>query len=252
MTAEDLVDRAAALGVPVVQIADNLPLHDRSEAALADLNDRARAADIEIEVGTRGISDANIERHLEIAVRFGSPVLRVVVDDAHSEPSPSEIITRLGRHEDRFRRAGVVLAIENHDRLPSAALAAVVTNLGQEWVGVCLDTLNSLGALESPDVVMDTLGPLTVNLHVKDFTIVRSNATLGFDVRGCPVGAGRLDLDRLLASVSRRMNPLTAVIELWTPRQGSLAATVALESEWAERSVATLTSVLNGDRRRDG
>jgi len=243
LTHDDLLDRAVELGVPVVQIADNLPLDHLTRAELERLRGRADDLGVDLEVGTRGIAAEVLESHLAIAVALGSPILRVVVDRGGHEPAPAEIVATLRGHEQAFRRAGVTLAIENHDRLPSAVLAAVVEELGTGWVGICLDTVNSLGALEGPDVVVATLGPYAVNVHVKDFTVERSNSSLGFDVRGRPVGGGRLDLDRLFAAVPPD-RPVTAVVELWTPRQADVAATVELERRWAEQSVHHLTTWL--------
>ena len=161
------------------------------------------------------------------------------MDRGGHEPTPAEVVATLRPLAPAFRRAGVVLALENHDRLGSRTLAALVTELGTDWVGICLDTVNSLGALEGPEVVVEVLGPLAVNLHVKDFDVVRANASLGFDVRGRPVGGGRLDLDTLLPRLTRP-GALTAVVELWTPRQASAEATVELERRWAEESVTHL------------
>ena len=104
--------------------------------------------------------------------------------------------------------------------------------------------MNSLGALEGPGQVLSTLGPLTVNVHVKDFDIVRSNASLGFDVRGRPVGSGRLDLGALWAAVGGTQSPVSAVIELWTPWQDGLEQTIATEDAWARHSVAALRAEL--------
>lgn len=241
LTAETIVARAAELGVPVVQLADNVALHTRTDASLLRLVDLARRCGVQLEVGTRGIAPEHLRRYRQIATLVGSPVLRVVVDDAGHEPEPDEIVALLRPHEDEFRDHGVTLAIENHDRLPSATLAGIVEELGTAWVGVCLDTVNSFGALEGPDVVIDTLAPLAVNVHVKDFEVVRIPSNLGFEVRGCPVGAGRLDVPRLLAAVAGRLPRLSAVIELWTPRQATLRDTVELERRWAEASVAALT-----------
>ena len=243
LTHNDLLDRAVELGVPVVQIADNLPLDALTRTELQRLRGRADDRSLSLEVGTRGITPDVLENHLGIAVALGSPLLRVVVDRGGHEPAPAEIVATLRAHEPAFRRAGVTLAIENHDRLPSAVLAAIVEELGTDWVGICLDTVNSLGALEGPDMVIATLGPYTVNVHVKDFTIDRSNSSLGFDVRGRPVGGGRLDLDHLFATVAQN-HPVTAVIELWTPRQASETETIALERRWAEQSVDHLTGWL--------
>jgi sugar phosphate isomerase/epimerase len=245
LSAVQLVDRACALGVPVVQIADNLPLDAMSDHDLDTLARHANDLGMGLEVGTRGVQPDHVPRYLEIAVRLGSPILRVVVDRAGHQPSPDEIVTLLGQQEGAFRDAGITLAIENHDRLPSATLAEIVRRLGVEWVGICLDTVNSLGALEGPDVVLDTLAPLTVNLHVKDFAVVRTNGGMGFSVEGRPVGQGRLDLPRLLDAVGGTERDLTAVVELWTPWRRTLEETIDLEYRWAQQSVAHLNQVLH-------
>ena len=208
---DGLLDRTAGLGAAVLQVADNLPLHPLDRTRLLRLRDRARDLGVDLEVGTRGVEPELLARYLEIATLVGSPLLRTVVDRGGHEPTPAEAVATLRPLAPAFRRAGIVLALENHDRLSSRALAWVVEELGTDWVGVCLDTVNSLGALEGPDVVVGVLGPLAVNLHVKDFDVVRANASLGFDVRGRPVGGGRLDLDALLPRLTRP-GPLTAVV----------------------------------------
>lgn len=240
LTHGDLLDRAVELGVPVVQIADNLPLDTLTRSALDELRGRADERGISLEVGTRGIAADVVRHHLDIAVALGSPLLRVVVDRGSHEPTPEEIVSLLRPHESAFRQAGVTLAIENHDRLPSGVLAGIVEELGTGWVGICLDTVNSLGALEGPEVVIATLGPYAVNVHVKDFSVERVTSSLGFDVGGRPVGDGRLDLGLLFDAVPAD-RPLTAVIELWTPRQAHLEETIALERRWAVESVDHLT-----------
>jgi 3-oxoisoapionate decarboxylase len=244
LSAIQLVDRACALGVPAVQIADNYPLEAMSDHDLDALARHAKRLGIGLEVGTRGVQPDHLRRYLDIAARLGSPILRVVVDRAGHEPSPDEIVTLLAQQERGFRDAGITLAIENHDRLPSATLAEIVRRLGVEWVGICLDTVNSLGALEGPDVVLDTLASLTVNLHVKDFDVVRTNGGMGFSVEGRPVGQGRLDLPRLLDAVGGAGRDLTAVIELWTPWRRTLGETIDLEYHWAQQSLAHLKKVL--------
>jgi sugar phosphate isomerase/epimerase len=232
--------------VPTVQIADNLPLDALSNDDHDALARHANGLGVSLEVGTRGVQPDHVRRYLEIASRLSSPILRVVVDRAGHEPSPDEIVALLAPHERAFRDAGITLAIENHDRLPSATLAAIVRRLGDEWAGICLDTVNSLGALEGPDVVIDALAPLAVNLHVKDFDVVRSNSGMGFTVEGRPVGEGRLDLPRLIEAVGGVGRDITAVIELWTPRQRTLEETIDLEYRWAKQSVAHLKDVLLG------
>ena len=69
--------------------------------------------------------------------------------------------------------------------------------------GVCLDTVNSFGALEGPAVVVEALAPLAVNLHVKDFVVTRHSSQMGFTVEGRPAGQGSLDVPWLFRELSR-------------------------------------------------
>jgi sugar phosphate isomerase/epimerase len=249
LSAGDLLDRAAHLGVPVVQFADNLPLHSRS-TDIGGLARRARAGGVDIEVGTNGIDSDHLLRYLEIAVAVGSPLLRIVVDTADHHPGAAEVVDRLGALRDQFASAGVTLAIENHDRFPATELAGIVGALGADWTGVVLDTVNSFGALEGPDVVIRTLAPLAVNVHVKDFVITRPAHRMGFTVEGCPAGRGRLDIPALFATIRRYRPDVTAVLELWTPRQGSLESTIDTERRWAEESVTYLKRLVEPYRNR--
>jgi 3-oxoisoapionate decarboxylase len=245
MSAEDLLDHAVELGVSVVQFGDNFPLHARIRN-IGRLTQQAKSMGLDLEVGTRGIDHENLLRYLEIAVAAGSPFLRVVVDTPNYHPTPDEVVDTLGSLQHEFAAAGVLLAIENHDRFTAAELAGVVRTLGESWTGVVLDTVNSFGALEGPQVVINTLAPLAVNVHVKDFVIAREPHMMGFTIEGCPAGRGRLNIPALFAEVGRHRNDITGVLELWTPPQASLESTVEVERRWAEESVAYLKSVLDG------
>jgi sugar phosphate isomerase/epimerase len=243
MGALELLDVASKLGVSVVQFADNLPLHRLSASELASLRQAARSLEINVEVGTRGIDPGQLSRYLEIAQLVGSPLVRVVVDEEGNHHSPAEALGLLRESEKAFRAAGIRLAIENHDRYTVAELAKLVVSLG-DWAGICLDTVNSFGALEGPAVVISTLAPLAINLHIKDFDVVRIPEAMGFSVEGRAVGEGRLGASGLVHELSRFGNVQSGIIELWTPRQPTLDGTIALEAEWARRSVLYLRDAI--------
>lgn len=241
LTALNLLLRADQLGVRVVQFCDNLPLTALSAGELDSVAAFAGEHGIAIEIGTRGIANpANLLDHLELAKRFGAPFVRVVVDSQGHEPSPEECVAILRPLLPRFASAGVKLAIENHDRFVSATLAAVIDQLGPERAGICLDTVNSFGALEGPAVVVPTLAPYTLNLHVKDFTLTRVSSQMGFTVNGCAAGQGRLDVPWLLGQLRAAGRDVNAILELWTPFGPTLADTLAREAAWAEESVRYL------------
>jgi 3-oxoisoapionate decarboxylase len=244
LTAMELLERAAGLNVPVVQIADNLPLHLMPAGDVEALADRAARLGIQVEVGTRGIEPGHLRRYLDLAQRFGSPILRVVIDSAQRRYSAEEATAVLRPQRDAFTRAGVVLAIENHDHIPAATLVRMVRELGPDWTGVCLDTANSLGALEGTATVVETLGPWTVNVHVKDIVVTRLSHMMGFTVEGRPAGGGQLDLPWLLDGLAARGRDFSAILELWTPPEPELEQTIDKEQRWVEESVRFLAPLL--------
>ena len=79
-----------------------------------------------------------------------------------------------------------------------------------------------------------------MNLHVKDFVIERLDHKMGFQIRGCPAGQGRLEVPVLLRHLSALGRDPNVILELWTPWQGTLTQTMALESAWAQESLAFL------------
>lgn len=238
-----LLEKAAALGVGVLQVADNLPLHHLRADEIAAVAQTAASRGIRIETGTRGIAPDHLTAYLEIARQMESPFLRVVIDTADHHPSPGEVVATLNEVLPAFAAAGVTLAIENHDRFRATALLGIFEQL-QGPVGVCLDTVNSFGALEGPEVVVEALGPWTVNLHVKDFRVRRADHNMGFTVEGTPAGMGQLDLPWLLARLAGFGRDPNAILELWTPPEATVEATIAKEEQWARQSIAHLRRLI--------
>ena len=239
-----LLSRAVRLGVGVLQIADNLPLERLAKAELDALRRSAGEAGIQLEVGTRGIGPDHLRRYVEIASCLGSSLLRVVIDTADHKPSPEEVIEVLIRFVPELERQGITLAIENHDRFAAAAFVEIIERVAHDRVGICLDTVNSFGAAEGVNEVVDALAPLTVNLHVKDFQVRRVDHQMGFVVEGCPAGQGQLNVPWLLGRIRGNGRQANAIIELWTPPAESLEATIAREDDWAGRSVAYMKTAL--------
>lgn len=244
LTPMTLLERTAALGVHVLQICDNLPLDALDAAALDAFLVRAGQLDVAIEVGTRGIAPAHLRNYIRLAKQAGSPICRVVVDTPAYQPTVTELVGALRAMLPEFEAAGVVLAIENHDRFLVRELVAVMEQVNSPSLGICLDTANSFGALEGPDIVVPALAPWTVNLHLKDFAIERLWHNLGFVVQGRPLGQGCLDVPWLLESLAANGRDVNAIIEQWTPPEDDLAETVCKEADWAEQSVRYLRGII--------
>jgi sugar phosphate isomerase/epimerase len=239
-TAERLLGKAAEVGVRVVQIADNMPLDDMTDAELDALARAASRLGIDLELGTRGCRPDRLRRYLQIAVRLGSPIVRTLLDADRHEPTPDEAVNLLRTVAPDFERAGVCLAVENHDRFPAATLADIFDRVGSAAVGLCLDTANSIGCVEHVSHLLAVLGPRIVNLHVKDYSVFRPPHHKGFIVEGQPAGQGQLDIPGLLTELQRLGRNPNVIAELWLPPEPTVAATVAKEEAWAQESVRYL------------
>jgi sugar phosphate isomerase/epimerase len=240
MDAFELLEIAFKIGAPVVQLCDNLPLLALNPVELERFIHTAREWDISVELGVRGIHPWLLRRNLKLAQKLGCAFLRVVVDSDGDHPSSDDIISRLKPLMREFDDANISIAIENHDRFAARDLVEIIEALGPKHAGICLDTVNSFGALEGPEQVVSVLAPYCLNLHVKDFTIQRMKHQMGFTIEGCPAGSGRLNIPWLFEAIRKAGKNPNAILELWTPFFHSLEETIALERSWTEKSVAYL------------
>lgn len=235
-----LLDRCGEHGMSLLQIGDNLPLHTFTEDRLDLLAARARREGVRLEVGARCLTLENIARYTSIARRVGARLIRFVIDDAGYHPTPERVTAILRGALPQLD--GLTVGIENHDRFPAAVLRQILSAVASDRVGICLDTANSLGAGEGLETVVRELAPWTVNLHIKDFHVERVPHLMGFHITGRPAGSGLLDVPALLGQLTSFGRCETAVLELWTPPETTLQATLAKEVLWGAQSVRFLRS----------
>jgi sugar phosphate isomerase/epimerase len=246
MSVLDLLHKAKELEVDIVQIADNLPLDEYTSSELDVIEEVAHEIGISVEIGARGIDADYLRNYLSLTQRFGSPILRLVIDTAFKHPSEEEVVEQLRTVMPDFVEADVSLAIENHDRFSAESLRRIVNEIGGDHIGICLDTTNSFGAAEGPKYVVEMLGPWVINLHVKDFVVQRVDHKMGFIIEGRPAGKGQLDIPWLLEQLCPSGRKLSVILELWTPKEATVEETIAKESEWASISVEYVREVMPG------
>ena len=240
MDAFGLLDRAEELEVGVVQYGPNLPLDELPPSDLKMLLRRASARGIVVEIGTRGLDPMHLAKQVRLAEQTGSPVLRWSIDVSDSVlVSAREVAACIQRLLPDLEKRKVRLAIENSQML-AKDLAELVQSTESPWVGVTLDTVNSLAIPEGANTVIATLAPHVASLHIKDFLISRMWHRMGFVVEGRPAGQGQLDVPGLLATVQAAATPANAILELWPPEQKTGAETVALEHQWVLESISYL------------
>jgi sugar phosphate isomerase/epimerase len=244
MSAFDLVDKAAYSGLDLVQIADNLPLEMMKESELTDLRKYSDDKCVEIEMGSRGLTSEHTMRCLETAKLLNSPILRMVIDGPGYEPELKNVISVIKELIPEFKAMGIKLAIENHDRFTAREFEKIIQSAGSELVGICLDSVNSMGAGEGFEEVSKILLPYTINLHIKDFTIRRVPHKMGIIIEGAPAGKGMLNIRDLLNKLYFTNSCESAVLELWTPPEKEIGDTILKEEKWAYESIEYLKTVL--------
>jgi sugar phosphate isomerase/epimerase len=235
---------ADEIGLKLVQIVDNLPLHALSTEQRAQVRDEANARGILIEVGTRGDLTALMAPYIELAAYFGSPILRVVPQAAAYIPTADDVIRLVRASLPAIKDHGLILAIENHEHFKAQTLADIIDAIDDPAVGICLDTVNSFGTLEMLDTIVPILAPYVVNLHLKEFTIRRMAHGLGFEVSGAPAGQGMLDVPTLLATLRAHGRQFNTIIETWMPPAASMAETAAIEQDWVRQGAAYLRTLI--------
>lgn len=237
-----LLKRAIELNVDTIQIADNLPLHILNETKLVELKNICHKNGIQLEAGARGMTESNLEKYIRIADLVGSPILRFVIDGPEFSPDLNLVVAIIKNVLPVLIENNITLALENYERFKAREFASIIERIGSNQIGICLDTVNSIGAAESIETVVQLLGPLTVNLHIKEFTIKRIYHKMGFHIEGLPVGEGMLNVPWLIEQLSQRCQ--SSILEQWIPPEENIEDTILKEHVWARKNVTYLKSIL--------
>lgn len=225
ITVEDVLEDADAVGATCVQV--NLH-HVRGlrPKQLETLGERGRELGLQLLAsgdflgcGRNGDDPAlgigRIEAWLEGARALGSPLLRVVSGfyraDLAGRPDLIEaerdyVCAVLRGAVSAAQAAGVQLLLENHSDFTVSEYKEIVAEVASANVGVFLDLINPVAALEDPVAVVERLAPLAHAGHVKDYVFRSLPTDDGYHRRGFEVlyrypGEGVADLPKLLAAL---------------------------------------------------
>ncbi|WP_203932946.1 sugar phosphate isomerase/epimerase family protein [Virgisporangium ochraceum] len=230
----DMLDRTADLGAPLFQICD-YPLVEGYDPAR--LRAHADRRGVTLELGTRGTAPDHLARYLSLARALDVTLVRSMLTTDRDDA-----VAALREALPAYERAGVTLALETYEKVPTATLVEVVSTVDSPALGICLDPANCVAALEHPTETVTKTAAWVRNLHVKDFAFTRRDGWVGFTLAGCPLGEGLLDYAAMVAAVRPAGRGINQVIEHWLPWQGDSATTCALEDTWTATNLETLRS----------
>ncbi len=224
----EIVAKTASWDVDLLQLCD-YPALDRYDAAqAADLAAIGGDLGVAYELGTRGLDTAHLLHYLELAGRLDVTLVRSMVKSEEIADAPELLAKVVPAYED----AGVTLALETYEQIPTRTLVDVVTETDSAHLGIVLDPGNSVAALETPRSTIDLTAPFTRNVHVKDFAFSRQAGWVGFTYAGARLGEGLLDYDYLVEQVRPHERGINQIIEHWLIWQGDSESTCRLEDDW--------------------
>ena len=116
--------------------------------------------------------------------------------------------------EPVLKKHGVRLAVENHKDCRAAELVDLVKRISSQYVGICVDTGNSIALLEEPMAVVEALAPWAVSVHLKDMAVKEYEE--GFLLSEVPLGDGFLDLKAMVAVLRKAASRIRFSLEMIT------------------------------------
>lgn len=227
------------LGAGGVQVG----LGTRDETYTSRLRRRAESYGMFVE-GTAGLPGdrAGVERfeaQVRTAKRAGAKVIRVVMIPGRRYET-FDSAEQFRRAAERGRRAvelaepvaareRVRLAIENHKDQRVPERLDLLKRISSEYVGVCLDTGNSIALLEDPMEVVRAYAPWTYAVHLKDQAVGEYED--GFLLGDVPLGEGILNVPEMVRILRQARPQIRFTAEMHT--RDPLRVPCLTEKYWA-------------------
>jgi len=202
------------------------PLGRRDETYCATLRRKAEEYGMFIEsAGTLPRDKADLDRFeadVRTAKAMGVGAMRVVLvggrryenydslDQFRQQIERAVLSVQLA--EPVAARHRIRLAIENHKDQRVGERIEMLKRLSSEFVGMCLDTNNSIALLEDPMEVVEAFAPWAWSVHLKDAAV--KDAEDGFLLIDLPLGEGFLDLARMVETVRKARPEAQFTLEL--------------------------------------
>ncbi len=218
------LDHARSLGARGVQVG----LGIRDESGARTLRERAQAASMYLE-GIVGLPRDHsgldrFEAEIRTAKHAGAEIVRTVMLSGRRYETFATLdafkrfadasIHALELAAPVVARHGILLAVENHKDWRADELLSVLKRAGNEHVGVCLDTGNSIALLEDPMEVVEALAPRAFTTHFKDMGLEEYRE--GFLLSEVVLGNGVLDLAQAVRILRKARAEIRFNIEMIT------------------------------------
>lgn len=250
ITPQELMNRTVAAGLEGVEF----PLSILKGVDIAAVRRYAEERGVFITLATGGFDPKQLGVVIDLAARLGARTVRTVVGGAKFggdrrpmagrwQPFLMEVLEGLRAATASAERAGVNLAVENHQDLAGEEILHLCQTISSDRFGVNLDTGSPLATAEEPLEFARWMVPYLKNVHLKDYWIYLTDE--GYRLVRCPLGQGVIDFPALFKLFRESCPDITMSIEV-----GALEARhvrVLADDYWPEyppRTALQLAQVL--------
>ncbi|MDX2440854.1 MAG: sugar phosphate isomerase/epimerase [Desulfobacterales bacterium] len=140
---------------------------------------------------------------IKITEKIGADLAKLSLDIRRPRPLYGscfhpEVMRQLCDVHDQVRavtplleKTGIRLVLENHTETFADEILWLIDQIDHPLVGVCADTVNSMGVLENPETAVEKLAPYAFSNHFCDHKLDRDQ--FGIRFHGVALGDGDID-----------------------------------------------------------
>lgn len=218
----ELMDKAREWGLDGLHITPR-DLGDLSDANLEAVAKAAKERGLYLELNFArdcecdSVINLPLKQAAYISHKIGSTIAKYSMDIRREGPlygscMQATVMRQMAAIHDEivealpdFEKYGVYLAVENHTETFADEVLWLVNTVDHPLVKICVDTVNSMGVLEGPEIAIQKLAPLAVCCHFCDHKWDRD--AYGARFHGKALGEGDMDCKKMLDHL-RRESPL--------------------------------------------
>ncbi len=216
---QQLMVQAHAAGLQGVEIPVSLLEGEDIPSIARDARERG----LFITLAANGYTAKQLIESILVGSQLEAETVRTVVGGANIggdrsplagrwQPFLQNVLTQLKEATAIAEKAGVNLAVENHQDLASEELLWLCESIGSTRFGITLDAGNPLATAEEPLDYFKRVAPYVKNVHLKDYAIYLSEE--GYRLVRCPLGQGVIDFPALFKILAVSCPNVTMSIEL--------------------------------------
>ena len=151
------------------------------------------------------------ESACKVAQGFGADLVKFSLDIRRPKPlygsqfhpqvmrQLCDVVDGIKKALPLYKEAGIKLCVENHTETFADEIVWVVEQVNDPQVGVCVDNINSMSVLESPEYSDNRLEPYAFCCHFCDNVLIRDHR--GAHFIGVALGQGDIDCRKTLGAL---------------------------------------------------